>query len=73
MTNTEDETTANQNTEENNKASNDETASAKLNEQQSNGSDKSAEGQMADTTHNTGNEHMSIDEEGSEVGPDDEV
>jgi hypothetical protein len=31
------------------------------------------EGKIADPKHNTGNEHMSVDEEGAEVGPDDEV
>jgi hypothetical protein len=31
------------------------------------------EGKIADPKHNTGNERMSVDEEGAEVGPDDEV
>jgi len=31
------------------------------------------ENQPLDPQHNTGNKHMRIDEEGSEIGPDDEV
>jgi hypothetical protein len=34
------------------------------------GSEKS---KGVDPKHNTGNEHMRIDEEGTEIGPDDEV
>lgn len=72
MSNQEEEITKSQNTENNN-GSNGENVSSQSGAHHSDDSASTSDEKIADPTHNTGNERMAVDEEGAEVGPDDEV
>lgn len=43
------------------------------NDQANSSSSETGEGHKQDPVHNTGDEHMMIDEEGAEIKPDDQV
>ncbi len=66
MANQEEEITQNGNNEQDNTAANQEQRTG----DETTGTDSS---QKKDPAHNTGDEHMKIDEEGAEISPDDQV
>ena len=74
MINEEEEPTISGGTENDQSGSNSESSSSTESSQQGrSGSSGSGESHKQDPVHNTGDEHMMIDEEGAEIKPDDQV
>jgi len=73
MANQENEITKNQQSADNNPGTTEQSVPSQSEQRNTDRAASGNDGQIADKQHNTGNDRMAVDEEGAEVGPDDEV